>query len=292
MGFYQARSHQVVPVETCLIQKPQARTQRPRAVRDVTSGPTASAAYDEGPGQGLVRHRVRPGTNGAGRVASCCVVVNGEKLPREPRRWRPCLRPAVPQAVGVVLGVNSKPDRGNVILGSRSTGPSGGTDCADGHPVRPDVQAVACRSFYQVNREQAEALYAKAVEFAGLTGTETVLDLYCGAGTITLVHGAARGAGHRRGDRAGGHRGRTRRTPARNGVENVEFFCGDAAAAAADLAARGLRPDVICVDPPRKGLAPEVVRAAGADGAGADRVCVLRPGHAGPGREAVCPGGL
>jgi 23S rRNA (uracil1939-C5)-methyltransferase len=116
-------------------------------------------------------------------------------------------------------------------------------------------------SFYQVNREMAERLYARAVEFAGLTGTETVLDLYCGAGTITQV--MARHAGRVIGAEIVPEAIEDAKANAkRNNVENVEFFCGDASAVAADLAARGLRPDVICVDPPRKGLAPEVVRAA------------------------------
>lgn len=116
-------------------------------------------------------------------------------------------------------------------------------------------------SFYQVNREMAEVLYDKAVEFAALTGTETVLDLYCGAGTITQV--MARHAGRVIGAEIVPEAIEDAKANAeRNGVENVEFFCGDASAVAADFAAKGLRPDVICVDPPRKGLAPEVVRAA------------------------------
>ena len=116
-------------------------------------------------------------------------------------------------------------------------------------------------SFYQVNRDQAEALYGKALDYAGLTGRETVLDLYCGAGTITQVMArrAARVIGAEIVPEAIAD---ARENARRNGIENVEFFCGDAAAAAADFAAKGLRPDVICVDPPRKGLSPEVVAAA------------------------------
>ena len=107
----------------------------------------------------------------------------------------------------------------------------------------------------------AEVLYDTAVDFAGLTGHETVLDLYCGAGTITQVMArrAARVIGAEIVPEAIAD---ARENARRNGIENVEFFCGDAADAAADFAARGLRPDVICVDPPRKGLSPEVIEAA------------------------------
>ena len=107
----------------------------------------------------------------------------------------------------------------------------------------------------------AEVLYRTALDFAGLTGTETVLDLYCGAGTITQV--MARRAGRVIGaEIVPAAIADARENARRNGIGNVEFFCGDASAVAADFAARGLRPDVICVDPPRKGLSPDVVSAA------------------------------
>ena len=120
-------------------------------------------------------------------------------------------------------------------------------------------------SFYQVNREQAERLYEKAVEFAGLTGRETVLDLYCGIGTISLVMArrAARVIGAEIVPEAVAD---ARENARNNGAENVEFFLGDAGAVAEKLAAERLRPEVVVVDPPRKGLGPEVVDAvAGMD---------------------------
>ena len=113
-------------------------------------------------------------------------------------------------------------------------------------------------SFYQVNREQAEVLYGKALEYAALTGEETVLDLYCGTGTITLC--LAKQAKRAIGAEIVAPAIRDANENAeRNGVKNVEFFCGDAADIAAKLEKEGLRPDVITVDPPRKGLAPEVI---------------------------------
>ena len=119
---------------------------------------------------------------------------------------------------------------------------------------------LAIPAFYQVNRPQAERLYGKAVEFAGLTGTETVLDLYCGAGTITLaMAGKARkviGA-----EIVSEAIENAKENAARNGVTNAEFFCGDAGDIAVKLAADQLRPDVVVVDPPRKGLSEDVIAA-------------------------------
>ena len=112
-------------------------------------------------------------------------------------------------------------------------------------------------SFFQINRAQTQRLYQTALEFAGLTGKETVLDLYCGIGTISLAMAG----------RAGKVIGAeivpqaiedARDNARRNGVENAEFFCGDAGQVAQKLGEDGVQPDVICVDPPRKGLAPQV----------------------------------
>ena len=113
-------------------------------------------------------------------------------------------------------------------------------------------------SFYQVNADQAEVLYGRALELARLTGRETVLDLYCGIGTISLC--MARRAGRVYGVEVVPQAVEdARANAARNGVSNAEFFCADAGQAARRLAAEGVRPDVVCVDPPRKGLAPDVV---------------------------------
>ena len=164
------------------------------------------------------------------------------------------IRAAAPRAVGVVLNTNTA--KGNVILGDKYRtiwGQDFLMDTLCGLTFKLSVP-----SFYQVNRDQAEVLYGKALEFAGLTGEETVLDLYCGTGTITLCLA-------KRAKRAIGAEivppaiEDAKENAARNGIENAEFFCGDAADIAAKLAAEGLRPDVITVDPPRKGLAPEVI---------------------------------
>ena len=252
VGFYKARSHQVIPVENCLLQKVDTNNVQLKFDRYIRLYNVS--CYDERTRQGLLRHLyVR--TNGAGE-ALVCIFANGRELPHEAELVA-LLREASPRIVGVVLGVNTQPT--GAILGKEYRtlwGTDVLTDELCGLTFRLSVP-----SFYQVNREMAEALYDKAVEFAALTGTETVLDLYCGAGTITQV--MARHAGRVIGAEIVPEAIEDAKANAkRNGVENVEFFCGDASAVAADFAAKGLRPDVICVDPPRKGLAPEVVRAA------------------------------
>lgn len=251
VGFYRARTHDVVDIERCLIQKPQADAAA-AALRDYLRD-FAVPSYDEKTGRGLLRHLyVRTNRRGESLV---CVLANGERLPHE-EELVGRLRRAVPDCVGVVLGVNTR--RGNTILGERYRTLWGADTLEDelcGLTFRLSVP-----SFYQVNRDQAEVLYRKAVEYAGLTGGELVVDLYCGAGTITQV--MAGGAGRVIGAEIVPEAIEDARENARrNGIENVEFFCGDAAQLAADFAGRGLRPDVICVDPPRKGLAPEVIAA-------------------------------
>ena len=252
VGFYKARSHQVIPVENCLLQKVDTNNVQLKFDRYIKLYNVS--CYDERTRQGLLRHLyVR--SNGAGE-SFVCIFANGRELPHEAELVA-LLREASPRIVGVVLGVNTQPT--GAILGKEYRtlwGTDVLTDELCGLTFRLSVP-----SFYQVNREMAEVLYDKAVEFAALTGTETVLDLYCGAGTITQV--MARHAGRVIGAEIVPEAIEDAKANAkRNGVENVEFFCGDASAVAADFAAKGLRPDVICVDPPRKGLAPEVVRAA------------------------------
>ena len=252
VGFYRARSHQVVHVEHCLIQKPEADALA-QAVRDYIARFQVEP-YNEATGRGLLRHLyVRTSCRGE---SLACLLVNGSRLPHE-QELVDMLRAAAPGVCGVVLGENTR--RGNAILGDRYRtlwGRDYLTDTLCGLELRLSVP-----SFYQVNHDQAQRLYEKTLEYAGLTGRELAVDLYCGAGTITQV--LARRARHVIGGEIVPEAIRDAEDSARrNGVENVEFLCGDASRLAAELRQRGLRPDVICVDPPRKGLAPDVVEAA------------------------------
>ena len=249
IGFYRARSHQVIDVADCLLQSRAAG--RLRAAVKEWMDRYAIPAYDERARTGLVRH-VYVRTNRVGK-SLCCLLINGRGVPRQAELVR-ALRDAEPGLTGVVLGVNRS--HSNVILGDSYRTLWGEDFLADtlcGLRFRLSVP-----SFYQINPDQTEVLYGKAVEFAGLTGAETVLDLYCGIGTISLAMAG----------RAGMVWGAevvpqavddAMANAARNGISNARFLCADAGEAARYLAAKGVRPYVICVDPPRKGLAEDVV---------------------------------
>ena len=251
VGFYRARSHEVVPAADCLLQAPQAGAVA-RAVEGYLRA-FSVPAYDERAGRGLLRH-IYVRTSREGR-ALVCLAVNGKELAHE-RELVERIRAACPDTVGVVLNVNTR--QTNVILGD-------GYRTLWGEDTLEDTLCglrfrLSIPSFYQVNHDQAERLYGRAVELADLTGRETVLELYCGAGTITLT--MARKAAQVIGAEIVPEAVENARENARrNGIENVTFFCADAGDAAARLAAEQLRPEVVVVDPPRKGLGEEVVAA-------------------------------
>lgn len=249
IGFYRPRSHDVIDVDDCLLQGEAAARLR-GAVKEWMAE-YSIPAYNERTFTGLVRH-VYVRTNRAGR-SLCCLLVNGRGVPREAELVR-ALRRAEPNLAGIVLGVNEK--HNNVILGDSYRtlwGEDFLSDTLCGLTFRLSVP-----SFYQVNPAQTEVLYGKALEFAGLTGAETVLDLYCGIGTISLV--MARKAGMVWGAEVVPQAVDDAIANAqRNHIENARFLCADAGEAARYLEGEGGRPDVVCVDPPRKGLAEDVV---------------------------------
>lgn len=164
------------------------------------------------------------------------------------------LREAVPEITGIVLNINR--ERTNVVLGRELRTLWG----------NPTIRDTLCRlefeisphAFYQVNRTQAEALYNKAAEYAGLTGAETLLDLYCGTGTIGLSM-ASRAKKLIGAEIIPSAVENARKNAAHNHVTNAEFLCGDAKDAARILYERGERPDVIIIDPPRKGCDAAVI---------------------------------
>ena len=171
-----------------------------------------------------------------------------------------------------------------------STAPCGGDDFLFDNLCGLSFK-LSVPSFYQVNPAQTQVLYEKALEFAALTGTETVFDLYCGIGTISLV--LARQAALVYGAEVVPQAVEDAKDNAhRNHIENARFFCADAGEAAARLAEQGVRPQVVCVDPPRKGLAPQVVDTIAAMAPARVVYVLLRPGHPGPGRGPLCPARL
>ena len=178
IGFYRPRSHDVIDVDDCLLQGEAAARLR-GAVKEWMAE-YSIPAYNERSGTGLIRH-VFVRTNRR-RESLICVVANAAQLPFE-KELTQSLVTACPKAAGVILNTNTR--KTNVILGPAYRilwGKDFLEDRLCGLTFRLSVP-----SFFQVNRDQAEVLYNFALDFAGLTGTETVLDLYCGTGTISLV---------------------------------------------------------------------------------------------------------
>ena len=250
-GFFRAGTHQVVENARCRI-LPEETDRVKDLVIDYVNQYRISV-YDEEAHKGLLRHiYVRRGAV-SGEVL-VCLVVNGRAIPK-PEALVERLK-TLPGFTTLVLSVNTK--KGNTILGDEFItlyGPGFIEDTLCGLRFR-----LSARSFYQVNHHQAQRLYEAAIAQAEITKEDTVLDLYCGVGTITLC--MAKAAGKVIGVEVIPQAVADARDNAkRNGIENAEFFCGDAGQAALELEAKGIRADVVVVDPPRKGLNADAIEA-------------------------------
>lgn len=252
-GFFAPRSHDLVPLPEngCAIQGEDSA----KATQAVLSWMRENSvhAYDEQTGRGLVRHiMTRSTTSGELMVV---VVVTRADIPKAGRLIE-LLRAAVPGLCSVCLSVNSR--RTNVILGTDIRvlwGKAAMEDTLCG--LRFSVSPL---SFFQVNPRQTERLYGLALEYAGLTGAETVVDAYCGAGTISLLlaQKAKKVIGIEIVPEAIQN---ANENAARNGIANAEFHVGATEELLPKLVENGLRPDVIVLDPPRKGCDPAVLQA-------------------------------
>ena len=250
-GFFRAGTHQVVENERCLI-LPEETDRVKDTVLDYVNQYRVTA-YDEETHKGLLRHiYVRRGVV-SGEIL-VCLVVNGRKLPHIPELIEKLKK--IPGFATLVLAVNTRP--GNAVLGDAFItlyGPGYIEDTLCGLKFR-----LSPRSFYQVNHHQAQRLYDAAITQAQITKDDLVLDLYCGVGTITLA--MAKAAGKVIGVEVIEQAVEDAKDNAkRNGIENAEFFCGDAGKAALELEANGIKPDVVVVDPPRKGLNADTIEA-------------------------------
>ena len=250
-GFFKAGTHEVIENDRCLILPPEA-DQVKNIVIDHANR-FRITAYDETAHQGLLRHiYVRRGAV-SGQVL-VCLAINGRKYPHD-KELIESLK-AVPGFATLVLSVNTK--KGNAVLGDEFItlyGPGYIEDTLCGLTFR-----LSPRSFYQVNHHQAQRLYDAAISLAGITKEDTVLDLYCGVGTITLA--MAKAAGKVIGVEVIPQAVEDARENAkRNGIDNAEFFCGDAGQAALMLEKQGIKADVVVVDPPRKGLNADAIEA-------------------------------
>ena len=250
-GFFRSGTHQVVENKRCLI-LPEETDRVKELVMDYANQFRVSV-YDEEAHKGLLRHiYVRRGVV-SGQVL-VCLVCNGDRLPKVNELLKRLK--TVPGYTTLVLSVNTK--KGNAVLGDRFItldGPGYIEDTLCGLTFR-----LSPRSFYQVNHHQAQRLYEAAIAQAEITKEDLVLDLYCGVGTITLAMAGA--AGKVMGVEVVEQAVEDAKDNARrNGIENAEFFCGDAGQAALELERKGTRPDVVVVDPPRKGLNADTIEA-------------------------------
>lgn len=252
VGFYAKRSHELIPAEDCLLQ--------PECFRSIAAAFCAFAEeqglepYDEATGEGLLRVLYLRRGEATGQVMAC-IVINGGGIPGEEQLVERLLA-ACPEIATVALNINRRRD--NVILGDTERvlyGSGRIDDILCGVKV-----SLSPRSFYQVNREAAELLYRKALAYAAPSKSDTLLDLYCGAGTIGLS--MAEQAGRIIGVEAVEAAVRDANANAReNGIANAEFVQADAAQAVDLLRERGIKPDIVILDPPRKGAAAEVLLA-------------------------------
>jgi len=252
-GFFAAGSHEVVEFEHCMIQQPEndRAIQRVRElVKELGIPP-----YNEQKHRGIVRHTVvRTGVN-TGEVM-VVLVTNGLELPHRKRLVRE-LRERIPGLASVVQNIQTK--RTNVVLGPENR-------LLWGEPVIHDTIGhvrfvISPHSFFQINPEQTEVLYEQVRRYAALSGRETVIDAYCGIGTIGLylAQDAARILGVESIPQAVED---ARRNAELNGIDHATFTAGPAEEVMPRWAEEGLHPNVIVVDPPRKGCAPEFLDAA------------------------------
>lgn len=260
-GFYAARTHSIIPVTDCLLGVEENRVILEMVLAYMRENNLG--AYDETTGKGLVRHvLIRCGFTT--KELMVVLVINGHSLPKAEKLIERLI--TVPGMKSISVNVNQ--ENTNVILGRETICIWGEPyitdyihlrDCSDDRFALTD-RAVAFQispqSFYQVNPVQTEKLYTLALEYAGLTGTERVWDLYCGIGTISLF--LAQRAGEVCGVEVVPQAIEdARRNAAFNGITNVQFFVGKAEEVLPELCTGELsRPDVIVVDPPRKGCDP------------------------------------
>ena len=252
LGFFAPRSHALIPIDSC----PNAMPPADELCRAFLGWMRAYhiPPYMEETHSGLVRHLViRVNRQGQAMVT---VVVNGSSLPHE-QELADALSPL--GAVSVILNENR--ERTNVILGRRFRtirGKDTLTDTLCG--LTFDLSPAA---FFQVNPTQTERLYQTALDFAQLRPDDMLCDVYCGAGTITLM--MARHCRSALGIEVVPQAiENARQNARRNGITNADFRTGAAEEVLPQLVAEGLRPDVIVVDPPRKGLDPAVIAAIAA----------------------------
>lgn len=250
IGLYAARSHRIIPVEDCLLQSP--TTKKILSIIRRYMEEFHISAYHEPTHSGLIRHVVIR-HNELGQFLVCLVSV--KPLPHVDKLA--AMLQAEPGYCGLVENIN--PDKTNVIFGAVE-------HLLDGQSTLPITLCglkfeVSVRSFFQVNLSQAERLYQCALSRAMLTGQETVVDAYCGVGSMSLLFAqqARRVIGI---ECVAPAVANAKHNASINGLENASFICDYAEKALPRLCREGLAPDVLLLDPPRKGCDRAVLDAA------------------------------
>ncbi len=244
VGFFAKRSHELIPADDCLLQ-PVFFSDIIRIVVEFCEKYTIEP-YDEVAHSGLLRHVFIRYAEATGEAA-LCLVINGAKLPNCDKLVE-MLQTTCPNVKTVVANENRT--KSNVIFGEKTTVISGDgyiTDILCGIRVRLSAQ-----SFYQVNRQAAEQLYKVALEYASPSKNDVLLDLYCGTGTIglSMAHDVREVIGV---EVVASAISDAKVNAIENGITNARFILGDATIATEKLKSEGIRPDIIVLDPPRKG---------------------------------------
>ncbi|WP_090904931.1 23S rRNA (uracil(1939)-C(5))-methyltransferase RlmD [Paenibacillus sp. OK076] len=249
-GFYAKGSHRIIDMDICLIQH-EHNDEVVAKVKELGSH-LGISAYNEETGRGLLRHVVVKKAFRTGEMM-LVLVTNGRDIPHKDA-WIGSIREAIPHVASICQNVNKK--QTNVIFGDE-TRVLWGRDVI--YDYIGDVQfAISARSFYQVNPVQTEVLYGKTVEYAGLSGKETVIDAYCGIGTISLF--LAQHADQVYGVEIVPEAIEDARSNAMlNEMKNVKFEVGASEDVIPRWKEQGIEADVIVVDPPRKGCDPRLL---------------------------------
>lgn len=247
-GFYAYKSHRIIPCNDCKLQAPEFK----RCLEAFASWVEKAGitSYDETTGKGILRHIYLRKAFGTGEIMACAVI-NSDTLPKSDLLIEELAK--IPGIRSICVNINK--EKTNVILGDETKVIWGSDVITDTLLGKSFI--ISPNSFYQVNHDQCEKLYTKAFEYAALTGNETVIDLYCGAGTIGLT--MADKAKQVFGIEIIPQAIENAKVNARiNNIDNAEFFCGDAAQGAKELERQNIKPDVVILDPPRKGCQKEL----------------------------------
>ncbi|MCM1375140.1 MAG: 23S rRNA (uracil(1939)-C(5))-methyltransferase RlmD [Muribaculum sp.] len=251
-GIYEEHTHRIVPIESCKLENQQA-DEIIVSIRGLLPS-FKIRPYNEDTGHGLLRHVLIRTGQVSGQIM-VVLVLTSSILPSKNNFVKALLK-LHPEITTIVINVNNRDT--SMVLGDREQviyGRGYIEDTLCGKTFR-----ISSRSFYQVNPVQTEILYQKAMEYASLTGGETVVDAYCGIGTIGIV--ASDRAGQVIGVELNADAVRDARSNARNnGVKNIQFYQNDAGRFLLEMAEQGAQADVILLDPPRGGSSEEFLTA-------------------------------